>query len=325
MKKKALTITTVLTLMLTLVFTSALASFAAGGEHTHTWSEWTTAEEPTYVHDGVMVRTCTSCGAQETLPAPRIPSYSTWLSENGNLYYTGSDGQLYIGWHRMKPYQSKKIKWCFFNESGVYAGSVKQNTKNKWVSAGGYRFYFNKKKRPVGPGFNFIKGKLYYMNALGAVTYGTFVAGDGNTYTANSKGQISGLAYYKYKYKTFIYIDISDQTLTYYKKGKVVMTADVVTGRRGATDTPTGSFKLRKKRKGIILRGPTWSNYVNYWMAFKGSSYGMHDATWRSSAEFSNHKTYIKNGSHGCVNMRYEDAKALYKKAKKGTRVIIQQ
>ena len=248
-----------------------------------------------------------------------------WVDDGTNLYYMDSYGSPYIGWHKMKPYGSSKVKWCWFDDKGVFIKSISKNTKNKWVNAGGYKFYFGKKRKPAGPGFNFIKNKLYHMDWRGAVMYGTFKASDGRIYTTTSKGTITGLPYCIFKYKTFIFIDISEQTLWYYKKGKFEMKADVVTGRKGKYDTPTGTFKIRSKQKNVWLKGPTWNSHVDYWMAFKGSSYGIHDASWRSSKQFSNHKTYLKNGSHGCVNMRPKDAVVLYKKVKKGTKVIIQK
>ncbi len=314
----------VLSLMLTLTLTSAFASFAQSGTtHTHSWSGYTVTTQPTYVHEGVMTRTCTTCGATETMATSRIPSYSTWLYEDGKLYYSGSDGELYKGWHKMKPYKQKKVKWCYFNEEGAYTANVSKTTKNKWVKADGKKFYFSKKKKPLGPGFNFVKKKLYYMDELGAVMYGTFVASDGKKYTTAKDGSINGLAYYKNKYKKFVYIDISEQKLSLYNKGKRILYADIITGKKGVDDTPTGTFKITVRKMNVTLEGPTWSNPVTYWMAFKGNRFGMHDASWRTNKEFNNHKTYIKNGSHGCVNMRFKDAKYLYKKVKKGTPVII--
>lgn len=123
--------------------------------------------------------------------------------------------------------------------------------------------------------------------------------------------------------KTYILIDISDQTLKYYKKGELNLNTTVVTGKRG-NGTPTGTYKILGKSMNVRLKGPTWDRKVTYWMPFIGSSYGIHDASWRSEAEFKNPYTYINNGSHGCVNLRKSDAKYLYYNAKVGTKVIIQ-
>ena len=55
-------------------------------------------------------------------------------------------------------------------------------------------------------------------------------------------------------------------------------------------------------------------------MAFIGSSYGLHDATWRSNF---GGDIYQTSGSHGCVNMPYESAKELYGLIDAGTLVLI--
>lgn len=295
-------------------------------QHEHTWGDWTVTVKPTCFKTGTKVRTCTSCGEKQTQTVAKLVAKNKWVKNtaNGKWAYFGSNGKMYLSWHKMKMRNSKTVKWIYFSRGGAYVKSISKNTKNKWVKAGGYKFYFNKKKKPVGAGFNFIKGKLYHMDKYGAVMYGTFKASDGNTYKANSSGAISGLAYYRYKYKTFVLIDISEQTLWYYKGGTLKLKTDVVTGTKGKHNTPTGTFKVRSKQRNIYLNGSTWSSHVNYWMAFIGSSHGMHDANWRSSAQFSNHKTYIHNGSHGCVNMRPSAAKKLYGMISVGTKVIVQ-
>ena len=291
--------------------------------HTHSYGGWTTTVNPTYFANGTRVRRC-SCGATETQSIPKLTARNTWISYGGKLYYFGSNGNPVKGWVKMKPYKSKKVKWCYFTQAGAYVKNINKNTRNKWVNAGGYRFYFTKKRKPAGYGFNFIKNKLYHMNSFGAVMYGTFKASDGNTYTTAKNGTISGVAYYKHRYKSFVLVDISEQTIWYYQNGKQKLKSDVVTGTRGRTPTPTGTFKVRSKLRNINLVGPTWSSHVSYWMAFKGSSYGLHDASWRTSGQFSNHKTYLSNGSHGCVNLRPSTAASLYSMVKRGTTVIIQ-
>lgn len=294
--------------------------------HVHTWGAWTVTVKPTHFRTGTRVHTCTSCGAKQTQAVAKLVAKNKWVKNtaNGKWAYFGSDGKMYLSWHKMKMRNSKKVKWIYFSRGGAYVKSISKNTKNKWVKAGGYKFYFGKSKKPYGAGFHTIKKKLYYMDKYGAVMYGTFKASDGRTYTTDSSGVISGASYYLNKYKTFVLIDISAQTLWYYKNGTLKLTADVVTGTKGKHNTPTGTFKVRSKQKNIYLNGSTWSSHVDYWMAFIGSSHGMHDATWRTSKQFSNHKTYLKNGSHGCVNMRHADAKKLYGLISVGTPVIVQ-
>lgn len=292
--------------------------------HTHSYGGWTTTVSPTYFRNGTRVRKC-SCGATETQTIARLTAKNKWVSDGGKLYYFGSNGSPVKGWVKMKPYKSKKVRWCYFTQAGAYVKNISKSTRNKWVNAGGYKFYFTKKRKPAGYGFNVVKNKLYHMNRFGAVMYGTFKASDGNTYTTAKNGSISGLAYYKYKYKTFVLVDISDQTIWFYKNGKQKLKSDVVTGTKGRTPTPTGTFKVRKKLRNINLVGPSWNSHVSYWIAFKGSSYGLHDASWRTSKQFSNHRTYLNNGSHGCINLRYSTAASLYSMVKRGTPVIVQR
>ena len=291
--------------------------------HVHSYGGWTVTVQPTHFKAGKRVRKC-SCGLTQTETLPKKTARKKWVNEGGRRYYFDKKGKPVKGWHKIKFYKGKSVKWCWFNKNGVFIKSVSKNTRRKWVKAGGYKFYFTKKKKPASKGFHTINGKLYYMDKNKAVKIGTFKASDGHTYTTAKDGSISGLAYLKHKYKTFVLIDISDQRLRFYRRGKLKLKADVVTGTSGVHDTPTGVFSVRSKQRNIWLSGSSWNSHVDYWMAFIGSSYGMHDATWRSSGQFSNHKTYKRNGSHGCVNMRHGDAADLYSMVRRGTTVIVQ-
>ena len=292
--------------------------------HTHSYGAWTTTVSANYFQAGKKVRKC-SCGATQTQAIPKLVAKNRWIARDGKLYYFDITGKLFTGWHRMKPCKSKTTRWCYFTQGGAYVTGINRDTKNKWVTVGGYKFYFAGNTKPLGAGFHIIKNKLYHMNKFGAVMYGKFKASDGKTYTTAKDGSIGGLAYYKYRYKTFILVDISEQTIWYYQNGTQKLKSDVVTGTKGKTPTPTGVFKVRSKLRNINLVGPSWNSHVKYWMAFKGSSYGLHDASWRSSKQFSNHRTYLKNGSHGCINLRPGFAPKLYNAVKKGTTVIVQK
>ena len=116
-----------------------------------------------------------------------------------------------------------------------------------------------------------------------------------------------------------IYISIARQTLYYYEYGDVVLSSSIVTGKNGAT--PRGHFKILSKARNITLKGADYQSFVNYWMAFRGSSYGLHDASWRS--QFGG-RIYLYNGSHGCVNMPYSKVRQLYNMVSIGTPVVIE-
>lgn len=121
------------------------------------------------------------------------------------------------------------------------------------------------------------------------------------------------------KYKTsYIEVSIANQTLNYYENGQLILTSPVVTGINNGT--PTGNFKVLNKATNVNLKGADYISHVNYWIAFIGSSYGMHDASWRSTF---GGNIYKYNGSHGCVNMPYYKVKELYNLVEIGTPVYI--
>ncbi len=289
----------------------------------HSYGAWKYKVKPTYFKTGSKIRKC-SCGKTETKKAPKLKGNSKWVKDNGKWYYFDKNGKLFKGWHKMKPRKGGAKKWIYFTTAGVYKKKISKNTKKKWIKIAGKGFYFTKNKKPAGPGFNYINGTLYYMDKYGAVKIGTFKASDGRTYTTAKNGAISGIDFYKAKYGTFIFIDISEQRLRFYQNGKLKLSTDIVSGHRGVSDTPRGTYHVTGKSRNIYLVGRGYRSFVNYWISFIGSEYGMHDASWRTSAQFSNHSTYIHNGSHGCVNMKYGAVQQLYGMVSVGTTVIIQ-
>ena len=113
---------------------------------------------------------------------------------------------------------------------------------------------------------------------------------------------------------TYVEISIANQRLWYYKDGKQIVEAPVVTGNPYmGYSTPTGTFSLTYKTRNATLNGfnadgSEYASPVSYWMPFYGN-YGMHDAPWRGSF---GGRIYRGNGSHGCVNMPIWAAKAVY-------------
>ena len=117
-----------------------------------------------------------------------------------------------------------------------------------------------------------------------------------------------------YGYVSHKYIE----TLWLYKDGDVKLEADVVTGKKGKYDTRLGCHKIYSKEKDRYLTGPDYKVRVEFWMPFdKGQ--GLHDASWRKTF---NKDDYL-NGSHGCVNMKYTDAKEVYSEVSVGTNVLV--
>lgn len=131
--------------------------------------------------------------------------------------------------------------------------------------------------------------------------------------------QTSVASYFSNVGDTYVEIDMSKQHLWYYKDGYLVIEGDVVTGNVSAGNaTPPGVYSLYYKQKDTVLTGPGYAAPVNFWMPFN-RGIGLHDAGWR--VEFGG-EIYKTGGSHGCVNLPYDVAKAIYDNISSGDTVI---
>ncbi len=119
---------------------------------------------------------------------------------------------------------------------------------------------------------------------------------------------------------TYLEVSIEKQHLWYYVDGVLQSETDIVTGRKGAHDTPTGVYYISECIPGKYLTGADYKTWVNRWMRLTNSGIGLHDAGWRS--EFGE-DVYTHNGSHGCINLPKKYAYALYEDAYVGMPVVI--
>jgi len=119
---------------------------------------------------------------------------------------------------------------------------------------------------------------------------------------------------------TYVEIDLTSQHLWVYKDGELVEETDFVSGNvsRGY-NTPVGVYGITYKERNATLRGATYTSHVDYWIPFNGNV-GMHDASWRSSFGAD---IYLRNGSHGCVNLPSKKAEKIYEYVEKGEPVIV--
>lgn len=232
----------------------------------------------------------------------------------GKKYYFNNDGVLQRGILKIgKAYYYADGKGVIRTAKGrfrwksntYYCNKGGKLTTKKMVKSGKYYYYFDSVAKAKTKAFKYHDVTIRPNKKTGAIT----------------KKQYRRASYGPYNYKKYILVDISDQTLKYYVKGKVKLKSNVVTGGPG-NRTPKGHFRLRSKSRNITLRGNGYSSYVKYWMAFIGSEYGIHDASRRSKFGGT---IYKKNGSHGCPNMPRKNAAKLYKMAPIGTRVIIRK
>jgi len=113
-----------------------------------------------------------------------------------------------------------------------------------------------------------------------------------------------------------IYVDLTTQTLTAYEGSKIVFHDTVATGKWNLT--PTGTFEVWIKLQATLMAGGEgatayylpnvpWTMYFYNAKIAKSEGYSLHGEYWY------NPDTGLgKPESHGCVNMRISDAKALY-------------
>lgn len=144
----------------------------------------------------------------------------------------------------------------------------------------------------------------------------------GQTITKNPiYAQTSAAWYFSNVGYTFVEVDMTKQHVWFYRDGYLVIDGDIVTGNLSVSgcETPTGVYSIYSMKKDTSLIGPGYESPVNFWMPFTGN-YGLHDAPWRS--EFGG-EIYKTNGSHGCVNLPYYVAKAIYDNGYVGVPVIL--
>ncbi len=117
-----------------------------------------------------------------------------------------------------------------------------------------------------------------------------------------------------------IFVDLSTQTLRAYEGDKLVYTFPVSTGKW--YDTPTGDFRIWIKLRYTRMEGGSGNTYYNlpnvpYTMFFhnnqvsKSRGFALHGAYW--------HNNFGYPMSHGCINMRPEDAGILFDWAQPAT------
>ncbi|MCC3376834.1 L,D-transpeptidase [Cohnella sp. REN36] len=128
----------------------------------------------------------------------------------------------------------------------------------------------------------------------------------------------------------FIVIDKSDNTLSYYEKGKLIKTFPVGTGKKSSY-TPEGLFTIhekiknrpyyKEKIKGGDPKNPLGDRWLGLLVTLKNGSvsyaYGIHGTN--------NEKSIGKYVSAGCIRMHNKDVRWLYDKVETETAVLIRK
>lgn len=227
-----------------------------------------------------------------------------WIlrDENGEyLYSKGID--LMIDESKVKDYTSMLEKelttywgepWHFVNHSG----------KTVEVKAGNF-----------GRVFKAYALTNAILEAFDAGTYGTYEL-EFNFYPSGAKEVDYGAGVGD----SYVEVDTNEQHVYLYINGECVLDSPCVTGNVSWNmETPKGVFYIEYKQRNRTLRGPGYATPVSYWMHFYDHC-GFHDANWRRSF---GGEIYLKDGSHGCVNMPPAKAKELYEQVYAGMPVVI--
>ena len=119
---------------------------------------------------------------------------------------------------------------------------------------------------------------------------------------------------------SYVEIDLKRQMVFVYVDGELKVSTPTVTGNISkGYDTPTGVYPLNYKERDATLRGENYASPVSYWMPFNGNI-GLHDADWRDTF---GGNIYQSNGSHGCINLPPDNARAMFDLVYPGMPVIV--
>ena len=134
---------------------------------------------------------------------------------------------------------------------------------------------------------------------------------------------------------TFVVVDISSQEVKLYCNNEVILTTPVVTGKP-KTPSDKGLFEIYDISHSRYLIDPNgeYKSYVDIMMKYNGGE-GLHDAQyhthedgfrhgWRDASEFGG-DTYLKHGSHGCINMIHDDVMTVSDYVDIGTKVLVKE
>lgn len=172
------------------------------------------------------------------------------------------------------------------------------------VKGQGYGWAINVEKEAARIQKAFETGKEKSMSAANIYGHGWSNEGIGyGTTTNNGIGD------------TYTEVSIAEQRMWIYRKGQLVLTTHVVTGKHSTgEDTSPGVWYILYKRTQYTLRGSAvgkgeYAVKVNYWAPFTNSGQGFHDASWRTNW---GSNAYLTAGSGGCVNTPPDIMKAVY-------------
>ena len=112
---------------------------------------------------------------------------------------------------------------------------------------------------------------------------------------------------------TWIDLNLSTQTLCLFHTGGT--NCFIVSTGMPWTPTPAGTFYIWTKLTSTTMAGPGYYLPGVLWTMYFYRGYGIHGCYW--------HNNFGQQMSHGCVNMRNQEAKFVFDRVSVGTRVSI--
>ncbi|HSE29252.1 MAG TPA: L,D-transpeptidase family protein [Candidatus Saccharimonadales bacterium] len=120
--------------------------------------------------------------------------------------------------------------------------------------------------------------------------------------------------------QNWVEVDLSEQRTTLWS-GDTQVASFIISSGVAPFYTPTGEYAIWYKTPNQVMTGGSRASGDYYylpnvtWVSYFYKDYGFHTAYW--------HNNFGTPMSHGCINMREADAKALYDFAPIGTKVIV--
>lgn len=116
--------------------------------------------------------------------------------------------------------------------------------------------------------------------------------------------------------KRRIEVDISDQHLTVWQGEVPIFETTVSTGKPGHRTLP-GTFRVYRKYEQTRMTGPDYDTPDVPWTMYYSGDFAIHGAYW--------HDNFGTPVSHGCINLRVPEARAIFGWADVGTEVVVHE
>jgi lipoprotein-anchoring transpeptidase ErfK/SrfK len=162
---------------------------------------------------------------------------------------------------------------------------------------------------------------------------------DSTPYNQIHQTDRQALDHYQLQKGQVIVVSMVEQALRLYQDGKLVRAFQITTGRYDRPSLPGLWLPLARQSPTIFRSSdPPSSSYwfpptpINYAILYHEGGYFIHDSWWRSTygpgtqfphGDASGDQSFAGNGSHGCINVREDEAAWLYNNTSWETAIIV--